>query len=95
MTSTIKIQLLRNLLDEVSTRYDYLYDINRQMLEETQYAASHDPLTGLVNRAVFEENLGSGLLIRGSIASTGSASTVKLRILKTFSRFVNKLRLTL
>ncbi len=63
MTSTIKIQLLRNLLDEISTRYDYLYDINRQMLEETQYAASHDPLTGLVNRAVFEENLARALSV--------------------------------
>lgn len=63
MNSAIKIQLLRNLLDEISTRYDYLYDINRQMLEETQYAASHDPLTGLVNRAVFEENLARALSV--------------------------------
>jgi len=63
MNSTIKIQLLRNLLDEVSTRYDYWYDLNRQMLEETQYAASHDPLTGLVNRAVFEENLSRAISV--------------------------------
>lgn len=61
MNSAIKIQLLQNLLDEVSTQYDYLYDINRQMLEKTQYAASHDSLTGLLNRAIFEESLSRAL----------------------------------
>jgi diguanylate cyclase (GGDEF)-like protein len=61
--NTIKIQLLRNLLDEVSSRYDYLYNANRQILKETQYAASHDSLTGLVNRASFEENLARSLSV--------------------------------
>ncbi|MCI4407278.1 MAG: EAL domain-containing protein [Sulfuricurvum sp.] len=57
MTNTIKVQLLHNLLDEVSGRYDYLYDANRNALEKIQYSASHDTLTGLANRVAFEENL--------------------------------------
>ena len=57
MTNDIKVQLLHNLLDEVSGRYDYLYDANRNALEKIQYSASHDTLTGLANRVSFEENL--------------------------------------
>jgi len=57
MTNEIKVQLLYNLLDEVSSRYDYLYDANRNALERIQYSAAHDTLTGLANRVAFEENL--------------------------------------
>jgi GGDEF domain-containing protein len=57
MTNTIRVQLLHNLLDEVSTRYDYLYDANLDALEKIKYSAFHDPLTGLANRVAFEENL--------------------------------------
>jgi len=53
----IKIQLLLNILDEVTKRFDELFELKEQLLEETNYKATHDLLTGLYNREAFEKEL--------------------------------------
>jgi len=51
----IKIQLLLNILDEVTERFDELFEFKEKLLEETNYKATHDILTGLYNREAFEK----------------------------------------
>ena len=53
----VKIQLLLNILDEITERFDDLFEIKEKLLEETNYKATHDLLTGLYNREAFEKNV--------------------------------------
>ena len=53
----IKIQLLLNILSEVTGRFDELFEIKQRLLEETNYKATHDTLTGLLNRETFESKV--------------------------------------
>jgi len=52
-----KIQLLLNILDEVTERFDELFEFKEKLLEETNYRATHDLLTGLYNREAFEKEV--------------------------------------
>jgi len=53
----IKIQLLLNILDEVTDRFDKLFELKEKLLEETNYKATHDTLTSLFNRFEFYNRL--------------------------------------
>jgi diguanylate cyclase (GGDEF)-like protein len=53
----IKIQLLLNILDEVTSRFDDLFELKEKLLAETNYKATHDLLTGLYNREAFEKEI--------------------------------------
>jgi len=53
----VKIQLLLNILDEVTGRFDELFEFKEKLLEETNYKATHDLLTGLYNREAFEKDV--------------------------------------
>ena len=53
----IKIQLLLNILDEITERFDELFEIKEKLLEETNYKATHDLLIGLYNREAFEKGV--------------------------------------
>jgi GGDEF domain-containing protein len=59
MRETVKKRLLKNLLVEVSRRYEALLEQNRLIYEKTAYKAVHDNLTGLYNRAYLMEILES------------------------------------
>jgi diguanylate cyclase (GGDEF)-like protein len=50
MRDHIKIQLLKNILDEVTKRYDDVIEAQNKALEEHFERAIKDPLTGLYNR---------------------------------------------
>jgi diguanylate cyclase (GGDEF)-like protein len=53
----IKIQLLLNILDEVTNRFDDLFELKEKLLAETNYKATHDLLTDLYNREAFEREV--------------------------------------
>ncbi len=57
MREKIKKEVLRNLLLEVSRRYDEVMAQNAQIFEEIRYRVIHDELTGLYNRFYFMERL--------------------------------------
>jgi len=57
----IKIQLLLNILSEVTVRFDELFEVKKRLLEETNYKATHDILTGLFNREAFESKVKSSI----------------------------------
>jgi len=57
MQKNTKIQLLLNILDEVTGRFDELFELKEKLLAETNYKATHDLLTGLYNREAFEKEL--------------------------------------
>jgi diguanylate cyclase (GGDEF)-like protein len=59
MRESVKKRLLKNLLVEVSKRYETLLEQNRLIYEKTAYKAVHDNLTGLYNRAYLMEKLES------------------------------------
>jgi len=59
MDDKVKIRLLLNILDEVTSRFDELFELKEKLLEETNYKATHDLLTGLYNREAFEKNIDS------------------------------------
>jgi len=59
MSDNIKIQLLLNILDEVTDRFDKLFELKEKLLEETNYKATHDSLTNLYNRNAFYDRLES------------------------------------
>ena len=60
----IKIQLLLNILDEVTSRFDDLFELKEKLLAETNYKATHDLLTGLYNREAFEKEIELFLMIK-------------------------------
>jgi diguanylate cyclase (GGDEF)-like protein len=53
MNTNTKIQLLLNILDEVTERFDALFELKEKLLAETNYKATHDLLTHLYNREAF------------------------------------------
>lgn len=55
MREGIKVKLLLNIFEEVTKKYEELLRLYEQMNEFLEYQASHDPLTGLYNRAVLEK----------------------------------------
>ena len=57
MEDRIKIRLLLNILDQVTSRFDELFELKERLLEETNYKATHDRLTGLFNREAFEKQV--------------------------------------
>jgi len=59
MRQNVKIQLLLNILDEVTGRFDELFALKEKLLQETNYKATHDLLTGLYNREAFEKSIES------------------------------------
>jgi len=59
MSDKVKIQLLLNILDEVTGRFDELFELKEKLLAETNYKATHDILTGLYNREAFEKEIKS------------------------------------
>ena len=57
MNDNVKIKLLLNILDEVTDRFDKLFELKEKLLEETNYKATHDTLTSLYNRFEFYNRL--------------------------------------
>ena len=53
----VEIILLKNLLREITVKYDELIEHQNEMLEKTFNEAIKDPLTGLYNRKFFYENV--------------------------------------
>jgi diguanylate cyclase (GGDEF)-like protein len=53
MNNNVKIQVLLNILDEVTERFDSLFELKERLLAETNYKATHDLLTNLYNREAF------------------------------------------
>jgi diguanylate cyclase (GGDEF)-like protein len=49
----IKIQLLINLLREVSYKYEALFNLKEDLISDIEFKATHDSLTGLYNRSAF------------------------------------------
>jgi len=56
MNTNTKIQLLLNILDEVTERFDSVFELKEKLLAETNYKATHDLLTDLYNREAFVKN---------------------------------------
>jgi len=50
----VQIQVLLNILDEVTQRYDEIFEIKERLLQEANYKSTHDLLTNLYNRSYFE-----------------------------------------
>jgi len=48
-------QLLINILEEVTRRFNILLEENKRLLEEVSFKATHDILTNLYNRDFFEK----------------------------------------
>ncbi len=49
----VKMQLLINLLREVSYKYEALFNLKEDLISDIEYKATHDSLTGLYNRSAF------------------------------------------
>jgi len=50
----VQIQVLLNVLDEVTQRYDEMFELKERLLQEAKYKSTHDLLTSLYNRSYFE-----------------------------------------
>ena len=57
MNSQIQIQILLNVLDEVTKKYDEIFELKENLLKEANYKSSHDLLTNLYNRSYFEKKV--------------------------------------
>jgi len=57
MREEVKKRILRNLLDEVTKRYDHVMDENARIIRKISYEATHDALTGLYNRSFLLDSL--------------------------------------
>jgi diguanylate cyclase (GGDEF)-like protein len=57
MREEIKITLLKNLLDEITKKYDYFISLKERILEETYEKAIKDHLTGIYNRYYVMDDL--------------------------------------
>ncbi len=57
MREEIKLTILKNLLEEVTKKYDYFISQKESMLEKTYQMAITDSLTGLYNRYFFTDRL--------------------------------------
>ena len=57
MREEVKKQILRNLLVEVTKRYDQVMEENTRIIQKISYEATHDALTGLYNRSYLLEAL--------------------------------------
>ena len=53
----VKLQILLNILDEVTNKYDEMFDLKERLLKEANYKSTHDLLTNLYNRAYFERKV--------------------------------------
>ena len=53
----VKLQILLNILDEVTKRYDEIFELKEKLLEEANYKSTHDLLTNLYNRNYFEKKV--------------------------------------
>ena len=49
----VKLQILLNVLDEVTKKYDEIFEFKEQLLKEANYKSTHDLLTNLFNREYF------------------------------------------
>lgn len=57
MNSEVQIQILLNILDEVTGKYDEIFTLKENLLKEANYKSSHDLLTNLYNRNYFEKKV--------------------------------------
>jgi len=55
MREGVKLRLLMNIIDEVTRKYNELLQNYKMLLKETEFEATHDPLTGLFNRTALEQ----------------------------------------
>jgi len=49
----VKLQILLNILDEVTKKYDEIFEFKEKLLKEANYKSTHDLLTTLFNREYF------------------------------------------
>ena len=57
MSTQTQIQILLNVLDEVTEKYDEIFELKESLLEEANYKSTHDLLTHIYNRAYFEKSV--------------------------------------
>ena len=57
MNSQVQIQILLNILDEVTKRYDEIFKLKESLLQEANYKSTHDLLTHIYNRGYFEKSV--------------------------------------
>ena len=57
MNLEVQIQILLNVLDEVTGKYDEIFELKETLLKEANYKSSHDLLTNLYNRNYFEKRV--------------------------------------
>ena len=50
-------QLLLNILDEITKKYNELFEENKKLIKEISFKAHHDVLTGVYNRYFFEKQV--------------------------------------
>ncbi|NPA11080.1 MAG: GGDEF domain-containing protein [Epsilonproteobacteria bacterium] len=55
--ATTQIQILLNILEEITTRYDEIFEIKEKMFQEAHFKSTHDPLTHLYNREFLMQKL--------------------------------------
>lgn len=55
MREDVKLRLLMNIIDEVTRKYNELLHNYKVLLKETEFEATHDPLTGLFNRTALQQ----------------------------------------
>ncbi|RUM30955.1 MAG: hypothetical protein DSY32_01680 [Aquifex sp.] len=55
MREEVKLRLLMNIINEVTRKYNELLHNYKILLKETEFEATHDPLTGLFNRTALEQ----------------------------------------
>jgi len=52
-----KLQILLNILDEVTKKYDEIFEFKEKLLKEAKYKSTHDLLTDLYNRDYFVKKI--------------------------------------
>jgi len=50
-------RLILNILDEITRKYNEVFEENRELINKISYKANHDLLTGVYNRNFFEKQI--------------------------------------
>ena len=53
----VKTQIILNILDEVTKKYDEIFSLKEKLLQEAEYKSNHDILTDLYNREYFQKRV--------------------------------------
>ncbi|NPB08564.1 MAG: GGDEF domain-containing protein [Aquificae bacterium] len=68
MREEVKVRLLFNIVSEIEKKYESMLRLYEEQRKKLEYQASHDPLTGLVNRAsmrtILESEIAKARILR-------------------------------